>query len=278
MLMIFITIQTLKKKSHLPILIIIPHGGCKVPEELAGYETVSKFDLFIQSDTCANDLFSFGDRVTATIDTDISRLFTDLDRPLTALPPLQDGVIKKSTLHGKPVFSDGLFPDEISISNVLRRYWAPFHGAVKKIIDSGGVRLILECHAIMAVGPKFSRDPGKPRPIVRLENIIPSDSGAVSTCKPALVQGFLECLDRSLDGEKDTITEKVIASREPSGGFILSRYGGGPVPMIRLSLSRALFLNDQYFNIDFLRVDELRIRRLRDLVWDAIEKFFSRNF
>ncbi len=212
-----------------------------------------------------------------TIDATISRLFTDLDRPLTALPPLQDGVIKKSTLLGKPVFREDLFPDEIAIANVLRRYWSPFHEAVRKIIDTGGIRLILECHTIMPVGPKFSRDPGRPRPMARLEHVIPSDSGARSTCDPALAQGLMESLKKSLDGEEDTITEKLTVSREPSPGFILARYGAGSVPMIRLSLSRSLYLNDRYFNIDFLRVDELRIRHLRDLLWDAVERFFTRN-
>lgn len=268
----------MRQKSHLPILILIPHGGCQVPEELAGYEAVSRFDLFLQSDTCANELFSFGDRVAGTVDAAVSRLFTDLDRPLTALPPDQDGVIKKSTFLGKPVFRDGLFPDDIAIANVLRRYWSPFHDAVRKIIDTGGIRLILECHTIMAVGPKFSRDPGKPRPIARLEHMIPSDGGAAITCAPALALGLIDSLKKSLSGEEETIAEKITVSREPSGGFILSRYGGEAVPMIRLSLSRALFLNDRYFNIDFLKVDELRIRHLRELVWEAVERFFSRSF
>jgi N-formylglutamate amidohydrolase len=268
----------LKKKNHLPILIIIPHGGAKVPEELSGYESVSKFDLFMQSDACANDLFSYGDLVAGTIDTDISRLFIDLDRPYTALPPAQDGVIKKSTLYGKPVFRESLFPDEIAISNVLRRYWVPFHDAVKKIIETGNVKLIVECHAMMAVGPKISRDPGKPRPIVRLENIIPRKEGTASTCDIEIVKSFMEHLKKPLAREENTIAEKFMISGDPSGGFILAQYGAGPVPMIRLSISRALFLNDTYFSYDYLRVDELRIRHLRNLMWDAIEKFFDRTF
>jgi N-formylglutamate amidohydrolase len=268
----------LKKTSHLPILIIIPHGGFKVPEELSGYESVSKFDLFMQSDTCANDLFSYGDQVAGTINTGISRLFIDLDRPYTALPPVQDGVIKKSTLYGKPVFRENLFPDEIAISNVLRRYWFPFHDAVKKIITMGNIKLILECHAMMAVGPKISRDPGKPRPIVRLDSSISGKDGIASTCGIEIVRSFMEHLKKPLAREQETIAEKFTIGDGPSGGFILTQYGAGPVPMIRLSISRALFLNDTYFSYDYLRVDELRIRQLRDLTWEAIEKFFNRNF
>jgi formiminoglutamase len=268
----------LKKTSHLPILIIIPHGGCKVPEELSGYESVNKFDLFMQSDTCANDLFSFGDRVAGTVNSDISRLFVDLDRPYTALPPAKDGVIKKSTLYGRPVFRENLFPDEIAISNLLRRYWFPFHDAVKKDIAAGNIRLILECHTMMAVGPKISRDPGKPRPIVRLDSIVPGKDGIASTCEIEIVRSFMEHMKKPFAHEEDTIAEKFTISDMPTGGFILSQYGIGPVPMIRLSISRSLFLNDTYFSYDYLKVDELRIRHLRDQIWEAVGKFFSRNF
>ncbi|TFH42908.1 MAG: hypothetical protein E4G96_02420, partial [Chrysiogenales bacterium] len=115
------------KKIRLPILVIIPHGGYTIPEELSGYEAVGTFDLFIQSDSCANEIFSFGDRVTGTVDTGISRLFVDLDRPYTALRPGQDGVIKRTALDGKSVFIEDQFPDEIAIANILQRYYLPFH-------------------------------------------------------------------------------------------------------------------------------------------------------
>lgn len=249
-----------------------------MPEEFSGYEAVSKFDLLIQSDTCANDLFSFGDRVAGTIDTDVSRLFVDLDRHYTALPPAIDGVIKKTTLHDKPVFREELFPDEIAISNVLRRYWFPFHDAVKKILDTGGLRLIIECHTMLAVGPAISRDPGKPRPIILLEHVIDHTGSAVATCDPGLTANLMDHLKKSFAGVDETIAEKFTLAAEPSPGFIHRHYGNGTVPMVRLSLSRALYLNDTYFSYDYMRVDELRIRQLRDLLWSAIEKFYLKNF
>lgn len=259
-------------------MVIIPHGGCKVPDEFSGYEAVTKFDLFIQSDSCANELFSFGDRVAGTVDTDISRLFVDLDRLYSAVLPGQDGVVKKSTLYGKPVFRDDLYPDEIAISNVVRRYWVPFHDAVGKILDSGGIKLILECHTMMAVGPAVSRDPGKPRPLILLEHRVENKGGFVETCKPGLAAGLMEQMEKTFSGIEETIAEKFVISADPSPGFIHGQYGKGPVPMIRLSLSRALFLTDAYFNIDFLRVDELRLRELHGLLWTAIEKFYYKNF
>ncbi len=249
-----------------------------MPEEFSGYEAVSKFDLLIQSDSCANDLFSFGDSVAGTIDTDISRLFVDLDRQYMAVPPARDGVIKKMTLYGKPVFRDDFFPDEIAISNVLRRYWLPFHDAVRKIMETGGLRLIIECHTMLAVGPTISRDPGKPRPIILLEHIIEGAGSTVETCDQEVTASLMDHLKKAFAGVEDSIVEKFTMAAEPSPGFIHRQYGKGSIPMIRLSLSRALYLNDKYFSYDYMRVDELRIRQLRDLLWASIEKFYYKNF
>ena len=259
----------MKGKKQLPILIIIPHGGYNVPEELFGYEAVSTFDLFMQSDTCANELFSFGDRVAGTMDTDISRLFVDLDRAYTSLGNRQDGVIKKSTRFGKPVFKDEHFPDEIAIANMIQRYWMPFHEAIKKIINTGSVRLILECHTMMAVGPKMSRDPGRPRPLVMIERLAREKETPRETCTPGLAKGLMDQVEKSFAGESNTIAEKFVLSEAPAEGFIMKSYGTRGIPMLRVSLSQSLFLNDAHFSYDYLRVDDLRISHLRKNVWEC---------
>jgi N-formylglutamate deformylase len=266
----------LKGKNQLPILIIIPHGGYNVPEELFGNEAVSKFDLFMQSDTCANDLYSFGDRIAATMDTDISRLFIDLDRAYTSLRNEQDGVIKKSTRFGKPVFRDDHFPDDIAIANMIQRYWVPFHDAIKKIINTGSVRLILECHTMMAVGPKMSRDPGKPRPLIMIEHLVREKEMSRETCGTGLAGGLMEQMEKSFAGEENTITEKFIISDMPADGFIMKSCGNRGIPMLRVSLAQSLFLNDSHFSYDYLRVDDLRIQHLRKCLWESIERFYHK--
>jgi N-formylglutamate deformylase len=267
----------LKKKSRLPILIIIPHGGQKVPDEVSGYETVSDFDLFMQSDSCANELFNFNDDVALTMHTDISRFFMDVDRPYMALPPHRDGVIKKTTLYGKPVFLDDLFPDEIAISNLLRRYYFPFHEAIDNIISAGRIEFILECHTMMPVGPNISPDPGKPRPIVMLENMVSKKEKIIKTCSNSVAAGLLECLEKSLFKEDATIAQKYAMGSEPAEGYIMKRLADVNIPILKLSVTRALFLNEEYFSTDYMRVDELRISHLKRLIWGAVEKFFYKN-
>ncbi len=266
--------------SHkLPILVIIPHGGSEVPEELAGNEALSRFDLFFESDACANELFSFGERAAAVIDSHVSRLFVDLDRePLMVPPRTGDGVIKKESLMGKPIFIENTFPDEIALSNILRRYYYPFHNAIGKILKTGEIRLILECHTMMAVGPRNAADPGKPRPLLTATTVIREDGRLKKTCSDTLTRGFSESMKKSFAGEDASAAGRMAVNRPAFSGCILETYGKSGPPMIRFSVSRSLFLNDRYFYYDSLRVDELRIRELRGKIWSGIERFYQKHF
>ena len=90
-------------RHKLPILLIIPHGGRQVPDELSGYEQIDEFGIFIESDVYANEIFNFDNTITK-VSTVISRLFVDCDRSPKMIPPLsedEDGVIKKQSILPK---------------------------------------------------------------------------------------------------------------------------------------------------------------------------------
>jgi N-formylglutamate amidohydrolase len=266
-------------KRKLPILIIIPHGGYSVPEEMSGLEDLDRFQLFLYADTCANSLFAFEDKVSAKLDTNISRLFIDLDREKTEVPPASgDGVIKKTAHDGTALFRNGSFPDHIAISNLIRRYYLPFHDTIQKIIDTGEVRLIIECHTMLAVSPETSRRPGRPRPIISLENSVESRGKDILTCEKGLAADFADILKKNFSDEKETVTESVQVNNPRTGGHILNTYGRGDIPMLRLSLSKSLFINDRFFSYDFMKVDEIRIQKLKTMLWQSIEKFYRKNF
>jgi formiminoglutamase len=102
--------------QKLPVLVIIPHGGISIPEELMGYESLNSFNLFFESDAGAIDIFSLDDYLCGVIYSNISRLFVDMDREFTELyPNTEDGVIKTKTLTGANIFLEGCYPDEIAI-------------------------------------------------------------------------------------------------------------------------------------------------------------------
>lgn len=236
-------------KKKFPILIVIPHGGLNVPAELSGLHAIDKFTLFVESDTCANDLFSFDDEMIAKIDADISRLFVDLDRhPFLVPPRSNDGVIKKESIDGKKIFINNVFPDEIAITNILKRYYFPFHNTIEKIINTGAIRFIIECHTVMAVGPKNSLDSGRPRPIAIVENIIEKKGSKMLTCPDEFAVYLLESLERSFSDENSTVAQRFTLNKPIFNGYILKKYGLEKIPMIRLSISRSLFLNDKYFS------------------------------
>lgn len=263
-------------RSKLPILIIIPHGGQLIPDELSGYEQIDRFGVFIDSDSCANQLFNF-EEAAVKIDTYISRLFVDTDRSPLALPSRSyDGVIKKESISGRAVFEGKAFPDNIAISNIIRRYHLPFHDAIGRSIKNDGIKFILECHTMMPVGQRNAPDAGRPRPLVSIGNIAEEKCNSALTCPKRLAEAFLERFNKPFSNENYTVTSKYLISKQ-SGGYIMEKYGTGKIPMLRLSISTSLFLTDKYFNYDYLTVDENRIDELKRKIWIAIEGFITKD-
>lgn len=267
-------------RAKLPILFIIPHGGTQAPEELSWNEELDDFDLFFESDACANELFSFGEQGMAVMDTQVSRLYVDLDRPPYSLPPrTDDGVVKKETPTGKRIYPGKSYPDEIAIANILKRYYLPYHRTIEKIIASGEPRLIIECHTMMAVGPRNSHDPDAPRPLVTVSTKARRGGGAeFKTCPDELARELLRGMEKALADEDATVAERFLLNNPAFEGHILPAYGGGKIPMLRLSISRSLFLNDRYFNYSRMKVDALRLQTLRKKIWGGIERFFKGGF
>ena len=98
------------------------------------------------------------------IDTGISHMFVDLDMPSSMVPPKSShGIMKTESISGKKIFREDIFPDQVALSNILKRYYSPFHNTIKKIIATGEIKFIIECHTMMPVGPRNSFDAGKPR-------------------------------------------------------------------------------------------------------------------
>ncbi len=267
---------TMKK---MPILVIVPHGGTIIPEELEDYPRVAKFDIFYESDACANQIFDFNEEVLGCLHASVSRLFVDLDRSFADVPPsLADGVIKKTTSRGKQIFEGDDFPDDIAISALIRRYHLPFYDAIKKVLATGEVRFVIECHTMMSVGGLFSEDAGKPRPLISVQNIMNNAKGMIETAPMQMAEEFLRILSREFRREEDTVVERFTLNAPMFKGNLLKTFGTGNVPMMRLSLSRALYFTEEYLNLNEMKVDERRIHDLRQRVSRALQLFLKRFF
>ncbi len=260
--------------KKLPILILIPHGGYKIPDELQETTVLNSDELFFEADTCSNEIFSLKEKVYAVIDTEISRLFVDTDRNVNQIPPSSaDGIIKKTTSMGKKIFRDGYFPNEIALSNIIKRYYSEFHKTSEKIINTDAIKLILDCHTMSPVGPKNAEDSGLPRPLISIQNVIFKNSKSHITCDMQSAENLLGLFQKSFNKEDGTVAKKFELNNPMFNGNILSSYGSGRIPMIRLSLSKSLFLSDDHFDINTMEVNPKRITELREKISAILEKF-----
>lgn len=258
-------------------LIIIPHAGLNVPEELSGYEDVTPFNIFFESDPGADSLFKAGECSASVIRSDISRLFMDVDREFRMLhPATDDGVIKYRTSMNRNIFREGCYPDEIAISNILKRYYFPFHEEIRSVLKTANISLILECHTHMPVGPENSPDKGLPRPLVITGYTADTDDGVVKTASPEMAMNLASIMGRIFSGEGDTVAGDFRVSGN-SSGYLMKNYGTRGIPMLRLSVSRSLFMNDRYFDLEALSIERKRMERLNEMFMSGLDKFMSRH-
>jgi formiminoglutamase len=260
-----------------PFLISIPHGGTTVPAEAAGKLALSWNDLVHYSDPATQTLYRFGTSVTATVDTPVSRMVADFNRPPLPLPPRDpDGIVKTRTIDGKTVWRPGQFPDLPLIHRILMKYYFPYHQRIDTFIDRRDIRLAFDCHSMLPVGSGEQKDAGKIRPLICLGNNGDrrgrAKRNSLVTCPEAwitaLADGFRE--EFSLDRE--------VAINNPfSGGFIANaHFWRKGVPWIQIEVNRSLYEpgpgNDRVSAPLFFEDPSLlreKILRVLTLFWDS---------
>ena len=206
--------------TRYPFLISVPHGGVEIPTEVSGRLALGPGESSWYCDPGTRTLFDFGTSVEAFIDTPVSRMVVDLNRPPLPLPPNDpDGIIKVRTIDGRGVYFPGQFPDIALIHRLLMKWYFPFHQQVDELIDRHGVAIAFDCHSMLPVGSREQKDAGMPRPLICLGNNGDSRGRArknsIATCPESWVTSLADAFreEFSLDRE--------IAINNPfSGGFI----------------------------------------------------------
>ena len=170
-----------------PFLVSVPHGGTRVPEEVRDQVALTQAELGFYSDPATRALYQFHDRVVSYLDTDISRMVVDLNRPPYHLPPrYPDGVIKLRTVHDTPVYRDGTLPDIRVMHRLLMDHYFPYHARVDLLLDPNRIAFAMDCHSMLPHGPPSHRDAGKERPLICLGNNGDDQGeqrpGSLSTC------------------------------------------------------------------------------------------------
>lgn len=233
--------------KRLPLLLSVPHGGTEVPPECRGLVDLDAAEIATDSDTWTRELFSFRDEVEVCLDTPIARVFVDVNRAgCGQWDSGPGGAVRERTQNGKRVWKDGA-PDPAIVAELLRRYHAPYHREIDRVLETGAVRLGLDCHAM--VHRKRCPETGRrrPRPVFCISNrgLPGGDPGGEPLTAPGdLVRRLGGLLSEHFSDMVDFETDALVRINEPfRGGYIIASHGRpGRVPFVQLEVNRALFV------------------------------------
>jgi N-formylglutamate deformylase len=262
-------------KKRYPFLISVPHGGTEVPEVIRPLLLLNEDELRHYCDPQTRMLFGFEDRVTAYIDTSVSRMVVDLNRPPLPLPLRDlDGIIKLRTIDGKEVYRTGKVPDMQLIHTLLRTHYFPFHQRIDELIDQHPVRIAFDCHSMLPVGSSFQKDAGKLRPLICLGNNGDrrgrARKGSIATCSEewitTLAGAFIE---------EFPVGREIAINNPFSGGFISNaHYWHKGVPWIQIEINRALYEPDTSSEGSDQETADPGFW-LREKIWNALTSFWE---
>ncbi len=265
-------------KKRYPFLVSIPHGGTELPPELVGWLQISEQEIRYYSDPGTRELYGFSNGAAALIDTDISRMAVDLNRPPLPLPPRDpDGIIKTQTIDGRAVYRPGSVPDLPLIHRLLMAWYFPYHQKIDELIDTRAIAIAFDCHSMLPRGSGEQKDAGRKRPLICLGNNGDRNGRAkkdgIATCPEAWIHALAD------EFRVEFTLEKEVAINNPfSGGFIANaHYWRKGIPWVQIEVNRAFYdpspLNGMAQGPDFC----IPISELRDRIWRVLTRFWDRQ-
>ena len=209
----------------LPILVSVPHAGLRVPAEVAPRCRLSAEQIARDGDEHAAGIYDLAAEVRHYVTTDVARAVVDLNRGED--DRRRDGVVKSHTCFNVPVWREPLSEEDVEA--LLARHYRPYHARLSALAGRG-VRLAVDCHTMLAVGPPIGPGAGLERPHVCLGH-------ADGTCPE-------EWMARLKDSFHEQFGPRVTVNEPFRGGFI-TRSHASEMPWVQLELSRAPFAGDE---------------------------------
>ena len=105
----------MRKKSR--VVTITPSSGTQIPDELKPYSSLTPFEIFIESDSCGNEIFDLSKNSIHNINSQFSRLYINFDSP-TNSKDYRYEIEGKMNFHDKPIFKNNFHPDDLAIANI----------------------------------------------------------------------------------------------------------------------------------------------------------------
>ena len=220
-----------------PLVISLPHVGREIPADVARRMTAMAVAV-PDTDWNVDRLYSFARLAGAAwLQPALSRYVVDLNRPPddAALYPGQvsTGLCPSQTFDGVALYA-GVEPDAAEIATRLARYWAPYHAALRTLLDAAierhGCALLLDAHSIRAEVPRLFAG--------RLPDInVGTNAGR--SCAPALSAAVMAALGRQA-------AFSCVLDGRFKGGYITRHYGlpAGSVHALQIELAQSAYMNE----------------------------------
>jgi N-formylglutamate deformylase len=263
-------------KQRYPFLISVPHGGTDVPEHIRPLLLLNDEELRYYCDPLTRVVFGYRDRVEAYIDTPLSRMIVDLNRPPLPLPLRDpDGIIKLRTIDGREVYRPGLVPDMHLIHSLLMTHYFPYHQQIDELIDRHPVMIAFDCHSMLPYGSEHQKDARKARPLICLGNNGDrrgkARKGSIATCSEEWITTLAGVFKEEFPQDNG------VAINNPfSGGFISNaHFWHKGIPWIQIEINRALY---EPAPLSTWSEDETcdRAIGLREKIWNMLTVFWDR--
>lgn len=270
--------------TPLPIAIVLPHSGLAIPPELAGRTQLSEAQLFNEADIYADQLFDFRRQVLIWESFPYARALIDVNRPddsvTAAYPHLfrpGDGIVKRRTSYGQPVFQPGAEPDAALERQLIAAYWQVWHERLAAIAADPRIHLVIDAHSMAAFGPSHYSDPAQARPRFELANL-GDEIGEVEplrgcTTAPADLLRHMAARLATCAEALPTLTATGPATTLNTpfwGGWDIWGHGGRHQPWVMVEVSRALYVGSQSGETPPVPPRTDQIDAIRVCLWAAI--------
>ena len=261
-----------------PFIISVPHGGTIIPEEVTGRISLSSSEVTFYSDPGTREIYNFRPRVAAFIDTDVSRVVVDLNRPPYHMAPkYPDGAIKSMTGFGTPVYIDDRFPDIDLVHRLMVKYFFPYHELIDRLTDEHRVRIAFDCHSMLPLGLPNQDEKGRARPLICLGNNGDLNGaprpGVLATCPQGLIQELAQHFRGEFGNEG-----AVLINSPYAGGFIsISHRWHRDIPWVQIEANRKLYERETFGPNQPGYVDKSAVKELQGRIWDVLAGFLDNS-